>query len=229
MTGRHRDARLEAKRAEILANADESGRRELAYLSRGVSEESAAAEPVPDEPEPSRDPASLGARLLAGRIRGAEEGYHQSGPPPFGYYRDHNTRGLTVDPNEAPVVRLIFREYLRLRSLKKVIEVLTKLGKKTRRGRTWSRAGVSWILANDTYVGRVHFGPVSRAGNHERIVTPITFNLANALMAKNDKKTRHMERCEHGKRASRCRPCLLEDHRARQRAATSEPAPPSPG
>lgn len=132
-------------------------------------------------------------RLLRGREAGARAGKHQSGPAPYGYRRDYsmrNTKGvlLVPDDSEADVVRMIFREYLRLRSMKRLIKLLDEQGLKTRRGKQWSRAGVSWILKNDTYVGRVHFGKIRTKGKHDSIIPPIMFNKVQKLIRENNKR-----------------------------------------
>lgn len=158
--------------------------------------------PTPPPPEPPPPPviveeakqddeatrrAELARRLFHGRIKGAKRGKHQSGPAPYGYKRGKDAE-LLIDEAEAEMVRFIFREYLRLRSMKKLIELLDAHGRKTRRNCAWSRAGISWILKNNTYVGRVHFGEVKGRGIHKPIVAHIIFNKAQMLIRKNDKR-----------------------------------------
>jgi site-specific DNA recombinase len=145
---------------------------------------------------PLDDRRGLAERLLRGREAGARAGKHQSGPAPYGYRRDYGSRGqdgvlLKVDEAECEIVRYIFREYLRVRSMKRLIELLEERHCKTRRGKCWSRAGVSWILKNDTYVGRVHFGSIRTRGRHTPIVSPIIFNKVQKLIRQNDKRKKH--------------------------------------
>lgn len=148
--------------------------------------------PVPTERSPAENDRvkALTERLLKGRVEGAQNGRHQAGPAPFGYVRRYSLAGteLVPDPVEADLVRYIFREYLRVRSMKKLVELLDSKGIKTRRGKKWSRAGISWILSNDTYVGRVHFGTVHTRGVHTPLVAPITFNKVQKLIGANDKR-----------------------------------------
>jgi len=132
-------------------------------------------------------------RLFLGRVRGAENGYHQSGPAPYGYRRPSRRRGrpkppLEIREDEADIVSTIFRSYLKLKSMRRVIEHLGSIGSRTRRDKEWSRAGLSWILKNETYLGRVHFGKIKAKGKHEAIISPIIFNKAQALMRKNNKR-----------------------------------------
>lgn len=136
---------------------------------------------------------SVAERLLKGREAGARAGKHQSGPAPYGYMRDYTERSskgvrLQIHPEEAAVVRVIFKEYLRRKSMKRLIEFLDEQGLKTRRRKQWSRAGVSWILKNETYLGRVHFGNIRAKGQHPPIISPIIFNKVQKLIRKNNKR-----------------------------------------
>lgn len=187
--------REEERRARIRA-------RERAHADALVKLQAAeAADIIAPEVEPERPPEepktpnAIALRLLRGREAGARAGRVQSGPCPFGYRRDYSRRNkrvgapiLVVHEPEAEIVRLIFREYLRLRSMKKLIKLLEDLGHGSRRGKRWSRAGIAWILKNDTYRGRVHFGAIRTRGEHEAIVAPIVFNKAQALILANDKR-----------------------------------------
>jgi site-specific DNA recombinase len=147
----------------------------------------------------------IAARLFKGREAGAKAGKHQSGPAPFGYRRDYSKRVsdgvlLVPSPEEAEVVKMIFREYLRLRSMKRLIRLLDEHGLRTRRGKQWSRAGVSWILKNDTYVGRVHFGNIRVRGRHESIIPPILFNKVQKLIRANNKRNRRQIKAKDAER-----------------------------
>lgn len=141
------------------------------------------------------------ARLLRGRENGARQGKHQSGTAPYGYVRDYEARGrgrrgvpLRIEGGEAEVIRTIFRLYLKLRSMKRVVEDLNAGGMRTRRGKEWSRAGIAWILKNETYIGRVHFGSIRAKGEHEAIIAPASFHKIQALIRKNDKRGRKARR-----------------------------------
>lgn len=147
----------------------------------------------PKKDESSEPSLSVAERLLRGREAGARAGKHQSGPAPYGYTRDYTerqTRGvrLRINPDEAEVVQTIFKEYLRRKSMKRLIEYLDSQGLKTRREKQWSRAGVSWILKNETYLGRVHFGKIRAKGQHPPIISPIIFNKVQKLIKKNNKR-----------------------------------------
>lgn len=186
---------------EALEELRENGKRVL-VVNEATAAQLQREAPARPAPEPKQtSPASpsgaarrrIAERLLKGREAGARAGKHQSGPAPYGYRRDYARRGqegvlLVPDDHEAEVVRMIFREYLRLRSMKRLIKLLDEQGLRTRRGKRWSRAGVSWILKNDTYVGRVHFGKIRSRGKHDSIVPPIVFNKVQKLIRHNNKR-----------------------------------------
>ncbi len=141
-------------------------------------------------------------RLLEGRRQASRMGWKVSGPTPYGYRRDQKQRSrLLPDPVESEVVRRIFSLYTagwigggrkpsRHASLKHVIDELRAEGRRTRRGKAWSRAGLVWILRNVTYVGRVTFDGVESRGQHDPLVSPIIFHKAQKRLAAQDKGTR---------------------------------------
>lgn len=152
-------------------------------------------------PRARRFDPEVARRLLRGREAGARLGKHQSGTAPFGYVRDYSARRrgekgipLRIEPAEAEIVRAIFALYLRLCSMKRVIERLNASGARTRRGKEWSRAGIAWILKNETYLGRVHFGAIRARGEHEALVDPRTFARVQKLIRRNDKRGRARRR-----------------------------------
>ncbi len=125
-------------------------------------------------------------RLTAGRKRGARAGRHTCGSIPYGYIKADDG-GLEINREEAGVVRVIFNEYLHLRSTSRVAELLASRDIKTRRGKTFSRASISWLLKNDAYLGYVHYNDISARGQHPAIISPIIFNKVQKLMRSNRK------------------------------------------
>jgi DNA invertase Pin-like site-specific DNA recombinase len=86
------------------------------------------------------------------------KGRHQSGPVPYGYRKEGPVvRGQKIyivpDENESAVVQMIFEQYEKTQSYAAVQRFLKKKRLKTRRGHEWSRAGLSWLLKNDIYLG----------------------------------------------------------------------------
>lgn len=146
------------------------------------------------------------ADLSAARRAAVLSGRNCSGTVPYGYMRPPHTSHTRRDgrrapifevvPAEAEVVRLIFRLYNRLGSLSRVMKALTAQGLRTRRGKPWSRAGLTWILRNRTYIGQVHYLGERARGLHEPIVAPIVFHKAGLRLRRNNKHGREAARRE---------------------------------
>lgn len=190
-------AELTARRPALAGagRAAGPGPRAPGPVAHTADDDAGGGDPGEDEGRgaPSDRGREIAERLLRGREAGARAGKHQSGPAPYGYRRDYEGRKedgvlLVPEPEEAEVVRVIFQEYLRLKSMKRLIRMLDERGLRTRRGKRWSRAGISWILKNETYVGRVHFGRIRTKGRHASLVSPITFNRVQKLIRENNRR-----------------------------------------
>jgi site-specific DNA recombinase len=127
-------------------------------------------------------------RLLKGRRRGARAGLHLAGTAPLGYCRGERAGTLQVDAREAGLVREIFQLYLETRSLKRTQDALARRGWRTRRGKAFSRAALSWILRNEAYIGRVRFGDIRARGEHKPIVERRDFRRVQRLLRSNNKR-----------------------------------------
>ncbi len=89
-------------------------------------------------------------RLSKGkRQKAAEDGY-VGGWLPYGY---RNDGGIAVVPEEAAIVRRIFRWHATGRSLRWIAARLSEQGVKTKRGGVWRPSTVQGMLANKFYVG----------------------------------------------------------------------------
>ena len=124
-------------------------------------------------------------RLQEAKKQGAQAGRHQGGMIPYGYKRDYDAAQkrfvLASEPHEAPIVRYIFREYLKLKSLGKLARKLTEANIRTRNDRSWSRAGLRFILDNEIYLGKIKYGTVRARGQHEPLVDLVIFQQIQKL------------------------------------------------
>lgn len=127
------------------------------------------------------------ARLLAlwdgieGRDRGApvREGMRRRavrgqalGRTPYGYRVGSEGRLIPV-PEEADVVRYIFRLYLdEGLGIRRIAQRLNDEDYRTRRGRPWSMVTIRDILRNRVYTGTYRRLGVSVPNNHEALITP---------------------------------------------------------
>lgn len=128
-------------------------------------------------------------KALDAKRRGAREGRHPGGVVPYGYRMQYDEAAgrtlLRAHPLEENVVRRIFTEYLRNRSLAKVARRLEADGIRTRIGRPWSRAAVAFLLGNETYLGTVKYGDIRSRGNHPALVSPIIFHKVQKVKRQN--------------------------------------------
>ncbi|MGE3527912.1 MAG: recombinase family protein [Methyloceanibacter sp.] len=136
-------------------------------------------------------PKGAAQNRLEGRRARAREGHHLSGPPPFGYWRAPGSSRLVIRREEALIVRRIFADYRKLKSLKKIAAILNSEGLRTRRGSLWSRAGLRHILGNKVYLGQSRFEEIEREHAHQAIVAPIMFHLAAKILRENAKRGSH--------------------------------------
>ena len=101
--------------------------------------------------------------------------------PPLGYNRDEDGT-LTVNKEEARLVRRIFRMYLRMKSMPQVAFELNKQGIRTKKGRPWNARAVRDVLTNEIYAGRYRVAGVSEQVEEYRILDDGTFEGARKTM-----------------------------------------------
>lgn len=102
----------------------------------------------------------INRRLQRGRIRSVEEGNYIATLPPYGYkiHYEGKTRTLKLNPEQAPVVKLIFELYTKEGiGCQKISNKLNQLGYKTYTGKTWSNHSVLTIIKNEVYTGKVQW------------------------------------------------------------------------
>lgn len=126
-------------------------------------------------------------RTKMGRLARAKAGlYHGGGYIPIGY--DYEDGKLVVNPYEAQQVQKIFEWYLAGLSLQSIIEQLQSEGYTNRYSSYNSWSGIRYILENETYLGRIHFGDVLVENAHEPLVTEEQFNAVQVMRGKRRKK-----------------------------------------
>lgn len=107
-------------------------------------------------------------KLHEGRIRRAKDGYVvPHGKAPFGYrtYKGDDKKWyFEIVESEAKIVRLIFQWYVfgdetgEVLSYGKIADKLNKMGIRAKKGGHWRRAGIGFIVSNETYAGTWHYG-----------------------------------------------------------------------
>lgn len=136
-----------------------------------------------------------------------KRGQWMGGRPPFGYNKERESEKLTVNPEEAAIVREIFKLYLKDNSLLQVAQILNNRGlrsrewivKKTGKPAGGKRFGVTQILSlikNVLYIGKVCYNEQIYAGQQEAIIDEETFKRAQEKLKINRferKTTKHTD------------------------------------
>ncbi|MFV3120476.1 recombinase family protein, partial [Clostridium botulinum] len=126
---------------------------------------------------------SIALKLAKGRRTRAKSGNKACGVAPIGYKWDNNK--IILDDEVAPVVELIFKKYLELKSLGKVKKYLDIEGYKTNRNKNFSKQAIKDILENDFYKGIVTHGDIKKEGNQPILINKIVFGKVQSLLKKN--------------------------------------------
>lgn len=165
-----------------------------------------------------REYKTINRRLQRGRELSVSEGKFVGNIAPFGYDRVKlkNAKGytLSINQNEAPVVKKIFRLYtFENTSINSVAKQLNKLNLKPRIANEWSISSVKDILSNPTYIGKIVWNRrkqkkktknghliISRPRNkdyliynglHEPIIDNKTWELVQEKRKQNTPKVKH--------------------------------------
>jgi DNA invertase Pin-like site-specific DNA recombinase len=135
-----------------------------------------------------------------------KKGMWMGGLPPLGY--DVIDKKLVVNEAEAGTVRTLFRLYLELGTVKRLLEVTHRLGLVTKRrirpggretgGQPFTRGHLYQLLTNPIYAGEVAHKGVTYPGQHHGVIGRQTFDAVR---------------------------CQLESNAAERRAATNAKAP----
>ena len=159
-------------------------------------------------------------RLYQGRLDSVKEGKWCASKAPYGYesYKLIGQKGLSlrIVPEEAEVVRMIYRKYLSGEGLGcgSIAACLNRAGIRTRSGAPWRLRPVHNILRNPVYTGKTVFArykaettmedgepvtrihsnraPVVAQGLHEAIIDQETYDRAQELLRDHRATTQHL-------------------------------------
>jgi len=114
------------------------------------------------------------------RVR-AKEVLYNGGACPYGYRIDETTNQYVIVPEEASIVKRIFRERLSGRSLRQIANDLTKQGVKTKRGGRWQANTIKTILENVFYTGVYQCHGTVYHDDHDEIISQHLFEQVNSI------------------------------------------------
>ncbi len=133
----------------------------------------------------------LSDRVRAAMRRKAVKG-EVLGRPPYGY-KVGNRRRLELIPEEAVVIRYIFRLYLNeSMGIRLIARRLNEEGLKTRRGGNWSMVSIRDILRNRVYLGTYSRFGVKVPGSHTPLVSADDFRVVQDRLSA--RRTSHAPR-----------------------------------
>ena len=92
----------------------------------------------------------------------AESGKWPAGQPPFGYVVGPDRR-LHVDPEQAKIVREIFKRYSRGDSAGAIVRWLNEIGVESARGKGFTSSRIREMVRNDHYLGYTTYNRTSRS------------------------------------------------------------------
>lgn len=165
-----------------------------------------------------REYKTINRRLQRGREISAQEGKFVGNIAPFGYDRvklkDSKGYTLSINQNEAPIVKEIFRLYtFENNTINSVAKQLNNMNLKPRISDEWSISSIKDILSNPTYIGKIVWNRrkqkkktknghiyISRPRNqnyliydglHEPIIDTKTWELVQEKRKQNTPKVKH--------------------------------------
>ncbi len=124
-----------------------------------------------------------------------KKGQWLGGRPPFGYYVENDGKKLIIKPNEAKIVREMFKLYLEGNSLLKVALILNEKGYRSKQGTSkkghaygGKKFGITQMQAminNVLYIGKVKYSGQIYDGQQEPIIDEETFKRAQEKLKEN--------------------------------------------
>ncbi|MFA5125103.1 MAG: recombinase family protein [Patescibacteria group bacterium] len=110
---------------------------------------------------------------------------------PLGYLNNHQTKGIDLDRERAPLVKKCFELYATGEyTLKALRDVVSQAGLRSYRGNILAVACVQRMLKNSIYYGLFKFNDEIHEGTHEPIISKKLFDEAQQVMSNRGKKKR---------------------------------------
>ena len=152
---------------------------------------------------------NLSKNVSRGMDKLADEGRWVTGKPRIGYVVDDDRRLQLGTPEDAALVKEIFRRYLAAASTRQLSKWLTDRGILSPKGKKWTATGIASLLKNERYLGymiynqrtsskynpkgKMRMNPRSEwvvvQNTHPAIVSQKDFDSVQELMKSNTRKT----------------------------------------
>lgn len=121
------------------------------------------------------DRMNISLKLARGRTVKAQSGAKPAGVCPYGYHYAADKKSVVIDAAEAQLVKFMFTEAQKGRSLGQIANAMNAKGVVTRQGKEWQRGSVAAILHNRFYIGELTHAGQTITGTHETIISKIQF------------------------------------------------------
>ena len=117
-----------------------------------------------------------------------KKGMWNGGRSPYGYERKN--KKLIINKKEAEIVRLIFETYLETGSINELCDLLKEKKVKNRQRKIFTKAHLTLILRNITYIGKIKYAGQIYQGIHQPIISEELFELAQKTHKRRIRKFR---------------------------------------
>ena len=129
-------------------------------------------------------------RILEAFETKAMKGEWLGGRAPYGYLNNKEDKSLTVQPEEAAVVRRVFSAYQTGKGAKTIAEELNRAGVTHRGGKKWYPEAVLRLLEGAVYAGLIAHGDERYPGLHEAIVSTDEMAAVAAIRSTRNRRER---------------------------------------
>ena len=92
---------------------------------------------------------------------------------------------LVIDDDFAPIVKMIYEKYMKLRSVGELRQYLVSKGIKSRKGKDFSKGNLYHLLKNKVYIGMIVHKDNVYKGEHSPIISNEMFNKVQKIIAAN--------------------------------------------
>lgn len=107
-------------------------------------------------------------RTWSGKVKRAQEGKNPGYKPPYGYRTGDLPGQFVIVPEEAAIVQRIFDEYTNGKGVTAIAFGLNGEGLLFRKGKPWQTTTIAHMLQNETYIGKLVYGKLSRNKKRNR-------------------------------------------------------------
>ena len=130
----------------------------------------------------------LSQNIRRGKRESAKKLRIANGKPPLGYKRSEEGM-YEIDPDNANIIRLIFKSYADGMSMSEIVTMLNDRGYRTSRGNAFGKNSLPRILRNTNYIGTFHFVDIVVEDAIPAIIDKETFDKVQEMLEVNQHRT----------------------------------------